>query len=160
MNDSSLDITEPCLHIYVNGSLGKMYTCVGSGMKHDSCYIHMWYAILFLNPCGTMLALMFFTSTLSASPRRKPLSPVRRRSPVAHRRGESPRRRPDSPQRRRMESPVRRRVGSPSRRGETPPRRRPASPARRRSPSPAQRRQRSPARLVRLICLFVLVRGF
>lgn len=152
MNDNSLDLTDHSLLMYVGGSLGKMYTCLGSTMTF--CWILGSRGHL-VTQC--MWHSCFSTPTLSASPRRKPLSPLRRRSPVAHRRGESPRRRPDSPQRRRMESPVRRRVGSPSRRGETPPRRRPASPVRRRSPSPAQRRHRSPARLVMLICLFVLL---
>ncbi|GMP51834.1 hypothetical protein CsSME_00017909 [Camellia sinensis var. sinensis] len=79
------------------------------------------------------------------SPRRKPHSPLRRRSPIA-RRGGSPRREPDSPLRRRVDSPVRRRGESPYHRGETPPRRRPASPGRGRSPSSPPRRNRSPAR--------------
>ncbi|KAL6976387.1 hypothetical protein U1Q18_025175, partial [Sarracenia purpurea var. burkii] len=68
------------------------------------------------------------------SPRRKPHSPLRRRSPVA-RRGGSPRREIDSPPRRRVNSPVRRRAESPYRRGETPLRRRPASPVRGQSPA-------------------------
>ncbi|GFQ04901.1 serine/arginine-rich splicing factor sr45 [Phtheirospermum japonicum] len=81
-----------------------------------------------------------------ASPRGRPLSPPRRRSPLA-RRG-SPRRGPGSPPpRRRADSPVRRKANSPYRRGDSPPpRRRPASPARGRSPSSPPRRFRSPPR--------------
>lgn len=77
---------------------------------------------------------------LSASPRRKPLSPLRRRSPLGRR---------GSP-RRELDSPVHRRIDSPNRRGDSPPpRRRPASPARGRSPSsPPRRYNRSPPRLV------------
>ncbi|MQL83416.1 hypothetical protein Taro_015885, partial [Colocasia esculenta] len=83
-----------------------------------------------------------------SSPRRKPLSPPpRRRSPPAHRRGESPRRRPESSPARRVDSPVHRRADSPYRHGEPLSRRRPASPPRRRSPSPAPRRHRSPIRV-------------
>ncbi|ONK57681.1 uncharacterized protein A4U43_C09F2980 [Asparagus officinalis] len=80
------------------------------------------------------------------SPRRKPASPSRRRSPI--RRAPSPRRRPDSPPPRRAISPARRRADSPPyRRGGSPPRRRGPSPARRGSPSPPPRRYRSPARV-------------
>ncbi|KAL6567642.1 hypothetical protein OROGR_001310 [Orobanche gracilis] len=81
-----------------------------------------------------------------ASPRGRPLSPPRRRSPGA-RRG-SPRRGPGSPPpRRRVDSPVRRKAGSPYRRGDSPPlRRRPGSPPRGRSPSSPPRRYRSPPR--------------
>ncbi|KAL2245131.1 UNVERIFIED_CONTAM: Serine/arginine-rich splicing factor SR45 [Sesamum indicum] len=80
------------------------------------------------------------------SPRRKPLSPPRRRSPVG-RRG-SPRREPDSPPlpRRRADSPARRRADSPYRRDSPLPRRRPPSPPRGRSPSSPPRRYRSPPR--------------
>ncbi|KAK1282137.1 Arginine/serine-rich protein 45 [Acorus calamus] len=94
-----------------------------------------------------------------SSPRRKPPSPGRKRSPIGrrgavgippyvaewtppHRRGDTPpRRRPLSPVRRRSPSPVRRRIRSPVR---VSPRRGRGSPVRKRSPIPPRRRNRPP----------------
>lgn len=115
---------------------------VGYSRWLQLCEIQSIFLLILFNLVSLILILM-----PSASPHRKPLSPVRRRSPPG-RRG-SPRREVDSPPRRRIDSPVRRRPGSPHRRGDSPPpRRRPASPIRGRSPSSPPRRYRSPPRFV------------
>lgn len=129
------------MHIWTLSSYNLFYHRCLLNSDYSKWQSHIPNA--FPNTCNSI----FLTKCvlLTASPRRRPLSPSRRRSPVALRGSPPPRRRVDSPP-----PPPRRRPESPYRRGGSPPpRRRPASPPPRgRSPSPPPRRRynRSPIR--------------